>query len=230
MEDSIALAAALARRRWDLSAAFVDYELERGPFVERTQDAASESAAYFGRIASYSHLEPIQFAFNLITRSGRITHATLGVRDPQFTRALDAWLGGRRGLAAAGVLAVRAPRRAVREPLRARRRARSRSARRDASPSRTTPRPDGKLLLRLTHAGRRAATQPRAGASTCRSPTAGRSSPRRSGRTGRSVRLPASRTRTPSSSVRRRGARCRRRACSSSTWRTAICSAATCRR
>jgi anthraniloyl-CoA monooxygenase len=47
-----------------------------------------------GRIASYSHLEPIQFAFNLITRAGRITHATLGVRDPQFTRALDSWLGG----------------------------------------------------------------------------------------------------------------------------------------
>ena len=95
MEDSISLAAALARRRWDLEAAFVDYELEREPFVERTQDAASESAAYFGRIASYSHLEPIQFAFNLITRAGRITHATLGVRDPQFTRALDGWMGGR---------------------------------------------------------------------------------------------------------------------------------------
>ena len=121
LEDSIALAAALARRRWDLAAAFVDYELEREPYVERTQDAASESAAYFGRIASYSHLEPIQFAFNLLTRSGRITHATLGVRDPQFTRALDAWFGGRAGLAAAGVLAVRAARRAVREPLRARR-------------------------------------------------------------------------------------------------------------
>jgi len=95
MEDSISLAAALARRRWDLEAAFVDYELEREPFVERTQDAASESAAYFGRIASYSHLEPIQFAFNLITRAGRITHATLGVRDPEFTRTLDGWLGGR---------------------------------------------------------------------------------------------------------------------------------------
>jgi anthraniloyl-CoA monooxygenase len=95
MEDSIALAAALARRRWDLKAAFVDYELERAPYVERTQQAASESAAYFGRIATYSHLEPIQFAFNLLTRSGRITHATLGVRDPQFTRALDSWLGGR---------------------------------------------------------------------------------------------------------------------------------------
>ena len=31
LEDSISLAAALARRRWDLPAAFVDYELEREP-------------------------------------------------------------------------------------------------------------------------------------------------------------------------------------------------------
>jgi anthraniloyl-CoA monooxygenase len=95
MEDSIALAAALARRGWDVDAALVDYELERGPAVERTQEAASESAGYFGRVRSYTHLEPVQFAFNLLTRSGRITHASLGIRDPRFTRALDGWFGGR---------------------------------------------------------------------------------------------------------------------------------------
>jgi anthraniloyl-CoA monooxygenase len=160
MEDSIALAQGLVRRRWDVPAALVDYELERGPLVERTQEAASDSAAYFGRIVGYSHLEPIQFAFNLLTRSGRITHATLGVRDPRFTRALDAWLGGRavspppafspfelRGVRfesrfelVEGTVAV-------------------------SDEGRTTPddgpRPEGKLLLRLTHAGRRGATQPR---------------------------------------------------------------------
>jgi anthraniloyl-CoA monooxygenase len=160
MEDSIALAAALARRRWDLNAAFVDYELERAPYVERTQDAASDSAAYFGRIGSYSHLEPIQFAFNLITRSGRITHATLGVRDPPFTRALDAWFGGR---------AVSPPPAFSPFELRGARfenRFELVEASVAVSPEgRTSPeevsRPDGKLLLRLTHAGRRGATQPR---------------------------------------------------------------------
>ena len=94
MEDSIALAQALLRRRWDVPAAIVDYELERGPLVERTQAAASESAAYFRRVASYTHLEPPQFAFNLLTRSGRISHASLSIRDPHFTRALDSWLVG----------------------------------------------------------------------------------------------------------------------------------------
>lgn len=91
MEDSIALRDALVRRTWDIEAALVDYELERQPVVERTQRAASESAAYFARAAAYRELEPIQFAFNLLTRSGRISHAGLTVRDPAFTRALDAW-------------------------------------------------------------------------------------------------------------------------------------------
>jgi anthraniloyl-CoA monooxygenase len=165
IEDSISLAAALARRRWDLDAAFVDYELEREPYVERTQDAASDSAAYFGRIAVYSHLEPIQFAFNLLTRSGRITHATLGVRDPRFTRALDSWFGGR---------AVSPP--PAFSPFELRgvqfenRFELVESAAAVSADGRTTSndvtiddweRPEGKVLLRLTHAGRRAATLPR---------------------------------------------------------------------
>jgi anthraniloyl-CoA monooxygenase len=94
MEDAIALRDALERRVWHVSSALVDYEMERQPVVERTQQAASESAAYFARVASYRDLEPIQFAFNLLTRSGRISHASLTVRDPTFTRVLDAWFTG----------------------------------------------------------------------------------------------------------------------------------------
>ena len=94
MEDAIALRDALASRSWDLDAALVDYELARRPVVERTQEAASESAAFFTRVAAYAGYDPIQFAFNLLTRSGRITHARLTVRDPAFTRSLDAWFSG----------------------------------------------------------------------------------------------------------------------------------------
>jgi anthraniloyl-CoA monooxygenase len=160
LEDSISLAAALARRRWDLGAAFVDYELEREPYVQRTQDAASESAAYFGRIASYSHLEPIQFAFNLLTRSGRITHATLGVRDPQFTRALDAWFGGRAVFPppAFSPFELRGVRFENRFELVERSVAVSEEGR--TSPEAGNG-PEGRILLRLSHAGRRGATQPR---------------------------------------------------------------------
>jgi anthraniloyl-CoA monooxygenase len=94
MEDAIALQEALVRRDWDVDSALVDYELERQPVVERTQQAASESAAYFARVSSHTSLAPMQFAFNLLTRSGRISHASLTVRDPAFTRTLDAWLAG----------------------------------------------------------------------------------------------------------------------------------------
>jgi anthraniloyl-CoA monooxygenase len=111
MEDAIALANALVRhgdrtsggdrddrageqgggRRAGIEAALVDYELERQPIVERAQQAADESAAYFGRVAHHAQLEPMQFAFNLLTRSGRISHANLAVRDPEFVRVLDSW-------------------------------------------------------------------------------------------------------------------------------------------
>ena len=165
MEDAIALAQGLVRRRWDVPAALVDYELERGPLVERTQEAASESAAYFGRIASYSHLEPIQFAFNLITRAGRITHMTLGVRDPQFTRALDAWLGGRAVSPppAFSPFELRGVRFENRFELVESTAAVSDDARTapDDSTIESWQRPDGKVLLRLAHAGRRGATRPR---------------------------------------------------------------------
>jgi anthraniloyl-CoA monooxygenase len=91
MEDSVALADALARRG-AVAPAAADYELMRRPVVERLQDAARQSARYFEQVPR--GLEPLQFAFNLITRSGRIGHANLTMRDPRLTRALDGWFGG----------------------------------------------------------------------------------------------------------------------------------------
>jgi anthraniloyl-CoA monooxygenase len=94
MEDAIALSQAFLRHPRDLERALVDYELERQPVVERFQQAAGESAAYFSRVERYAHMDPMPFAFNLLTRSGRVTHANLAQRDPQFVRVLDAWFHG----------------------------------------------------------------------------------------------------------------------------------------
>jgi anthraniloyl-CoA monooxygenase len=91
MEDAIALANSFVRHPSDVEQALVDYELERQPVVERFQQAAGDSAAYFGRVGNYLHLAPIQFAANLLTRSGRVSHANLTQRDPQFVRVLDSW-------------------------------------------------------------------------------------------------------------------------------------------
>ncbi|HEX3785643.1 MAG TPA: FAD-dependent monooxygenase [Pseudonocardiaceae bacterium] len=98
MEDAIALAGALSTNA-DLESALVEYELDRQPVVERFQQAAGESVGYFQRVGQHTDRAPIQFAFNLLTRSGRISHAALTVRDPDFTRLLDSWFSGTRGIA-----------------------------------------------------------------------------------------------------------------------------------
>ena len=96
MEDAVALAQALARRR-DLEAALTEFELERQPVVERFQQAAQESSAYFENVSRYASFDPVQFAFNLLSRSGRITHLELEKRDPRFVAAVDSWFASRTG-------------------------------------------------------------------------------------------------------------------------------------
>jgi len=90
MEDSIALVDALRRHR-DLAAALNDYEMERQPVVERFQEAALESSGYFEHVSRYAQFDPRQFAFNLLTRSRRITYVNLTQRDPELVRTVDSW-------------------------------------------------------------------------------------------------------------------------------------------
>jgi anthraniloyl-CoA monooxygenase len=90
MEDAIALAAALGEAA-DVESALEAYEAERRPVVESTQRAAQVSMQWFEETERYMGMEPLQFAFNLLTRSLRVTHDNLKVRDPAFVRAVDAW-------------------------------------------------------------------------------------------------------------------------------------------
>jgi len=90
IEDAIALAGALQRRR-DVPDALADYEAERRPAVESLQRAAQVSLQWFEDTERYMSLEPLQFAFNLLTRSLRITHDNLRTRDPKFVKAVDHW-------------------------------------------------------------------------------------------------------------------------------------------
>ncbi|MGH2573509.1 MAG: FAD-dependent monooxygenase [Actinomycetota bacterium] len=90
MEDAVALSEAL-RRHANLETALTDFEMERQPVVERFQEAALESSAYFENVSRYATFDPIQFAFNLLTRSGRITHLELEKRDPDFVARVDGW-------------------------------------------------------------------------------------------------------------------------------------------
>ena len=83
MEDAIALSSALEQHA-DLETALNEYELERKPVVEIFQKAARESQSYFETLKRYMSLDPIQFTFNLLTRSGRITYDDLRLRDRRF--------------------------------------------------------------------------------------------------------------------------------------------------
>src|SRR3954465_2296469 len=82
MEDAISLAWAV--REGDIDA----YEAERRPIVESTPRAAQGSLEWFEGIGRYVHQEPGLFAFNLLTRSRRITHGELKMRDPDFVAQL----------------------------------------------------------------------------------------------------------------------------------------------
>ena len=90
MEDAIALASSLEQHA-DLTTALNEYELERKPVVEIFQRAAQESQVYFETLKRYLNLAPMQFAFQLLTRSGRISYDDLRLRDARFGDNVDRW-------------------------------------------------------------------------------------------------------------------------------------------
>ncbi|MEU6883326.1 bifunctional salicylyl-CoA 5-hydroxylase/oxidoreductase [Streptomyces sp. NPDC046712] len=87
MEDALALAACLHENP-DVPGALAAYESERKPVVESTQRAAQASLEWFENVGRYTGQEPHQFAFNLLTRSRRVTYDNLRVRDERFTAAV----------------------------------------------------------------------------------------------------------------------------------------------
>jgi anthraniloyl-CoA monooxygenase len=107
MEDALALAACLHEHgaaghgHQAIPAALAAYEAERRPVVASTQRAAQASLEWFENLGQYAGQEPEQFAFNIMTRSRRVTHENLRLRDPEFTASMDTWFAGhekRRGM------------------------------------------------------------------------------------------------------------------------------------
>jgi anthraniloyl-CoA monooxygenase len=96
MEDALALAACL-HERGSVPGALDAYEAERRPVVASVQRAAQASLEWFENLGQYVHQEPEQFAFNIITRSRRVTYDNLRLRDPEFVARMDAWFAGHEG-------------------------------------------------------------------------------------------------------------------------------------
>ncbi|MFE2053116.1 bifunctional salicylyl-CoA 5-hydroxylase/oxidoreductase [Streptomyces sp. NPDC059459] len=92
VEDALALAACLQERA-TLPEALAAYEAERRPVVASTQRAARASLEWFEDLPRYLDLPPRRFAFNLLTRSRRVTHENLRLRDARFTESVEREFG-----------------------------------------------------------------------------------------------------------------------------------------
>ena len=95
MEDAIALSEAIQRHD-DIGTALDAYEADRREDVESTQRSAQVSLQWFEETERYyDRLDPIQFGFSLLTRSLRISHENLRLRDPGYVRSIDTWFADR---------------------------------------------------------------------------------------------------------------------------------------
>jgi anthraniloyl-CoA monooxygenase len=108
IEDAIALHEAVEGAD-DVPAALAAYEAARRPATESLQRAAQVSLEWFEETERYRELEPIQFAFSLLTRSMRVTHENLRKRDPSLIASVDAWVADRARLQSGHDVAATAP-------------------------------------------------------------------------------------------------------------------------
>ncbi|HSL54619.1 MAG TPA: FAD-dependent monooxygenase, partial [Pyrinomonadaceae bacterium] len=88
MEDAIALAESFQQTA-NVSEALAQFEKTRRPVIEDYQAAAFESMRWFENAVEYMHLSPIELAYVLMTRSGRVSYEELKRRDPAFIRQYE---------------------------------------------------------------------------------------------------------------------------------------------
>lgn len=106
LEDAISIAQQIAKAEREgrsIESALQGYEEERKPIVGRIQTAAQQSLEWFENAPRYYERamqkgEPLELAFSLLTRSRRITHANLKVRDPGLVAEVDRSFSDRSGV------------------------------------------------------------------------------------------------------------------------------------
>jgi len=98
LEDAIELARSVAAHPGDLPAALQHYEDLRSIEVLRIQNAARNSTEWFEHVDRYVNLPPEQFAYSLLTRSQRISHENLRVRDKAYVEDFEDWNALRAGV------------------------------------------------------------------------------------------------------------------------------------
>jgi anthraniloyl-CoA monooxygenase len=97
MEDAMSLVSQVATAE-DVGAGLERYRAERNLEALKLQSAARNRMEWFENVARYTHLEPQQFAYSLLTASQRIGHANLRLRDPRYVDSVERDLARRSGL------------------------------------------------------------------------------------------------------------------------------------
>ena len=83
IEDAIALAESFQQTS-TVNDALNNFAIKRRPVIHDYQAAAFESMLWFENASKYMHLTPLQLAYNLMTRSGKVSYEDLKRRDPEF--------------------------------------------------------------------------------------------------------------------------------------------------
>jgi anthraniloyl-CoA monooxygenase len=95
MEDAISLAKWLNAEPSNLERALESYQAERQTEALRLQNAARNSMEWFENVRRYLRLEPEQFAYSLLTRSQRVSHENLRLRDRRYLEGVERWFAAR---------------------------------------------------------------------------------------------------------------------------------------
>ncbi|MGI4843339.1 MAG: bifunctional salicylyl-CoA 5-hydroxylase/oxidoreductase [Janthinobacterium lividum] len=104
LEDAIELARCLDDPSVPMERALGAYEEARRVEVLKLQSAARNSMEWFENVKRYTALEAEQFAYSLLTRSQRLSHENLRLRDPDYVSGFERWFA-ERAAAQAGVAA-----------------------------------------------------------------------------------------------------------------------------
>jgi anthraniloyl-CoA monooxygenase len=97
--DSAIALAELLHVEPSMERAFERYQDERRLEVLRLQSAARNSLEWFEQVERYLDMDPVQFNYSLLTRSQRISHENLRLRDPEWLGSAEAWFQQRAGVA-----------------------------------------------------------------------------------------------------------------------------------
>ncbi len=103
LEDAIDLADEFTDNAGaDMATVLQGYEARRSVEVLKIQNAARNSTEWFEHVDRYTGMEIQQFAYSLLTRSQRISHENLRLRDAKWLEGYEDWLQSRAGGRSAG--------------------------------------------------------------------------------------------------------------------------------